>query len=187
MADPASLIPTSSLEIGGIVVALQNIAAELHYQPFWNTQWFAAVVGAAIGLVPSFYLLFKDRPSIKVEIGYSLFKQTKIRSGIWVKISNSGRRPITITSIFLEFDDGETLVFLDNSLFVGGSDLPKIIDEGGAHTVTIRAGEIAFEINKKGKYPALACYRSATGRVYKCKMSKKFWDTFFKVSESKIA
>lgn len=82
----------------------------------------------------------------------------------------------------MKFANGETLVFPNDNLFVGGSGLPKILNEANSHSVTVLAGTIAADLLKKKEYPVAACYRDAVGKVYEVKISKEFWDTFFKVS-----
>lgn len=185
MMTSTSTITLSGTQIQQIILTLQGIADALKSQPFWNTQWFAAIVGAAIGMIPSFYLLYKDRPIIKVRSGHALAAMPpagQIRNGFWASIANSGRRPITVNDFSLLFKDGSRLLFPSESLFVGGSRLPKILDEGNSHMVTIQAGVIADEVHKKGDYPVAACFKDAVGRPYKCDITREFWDNLFKVA-----
>ena len=177
---------TSTLAtLNAINVSLQNITVALRIQPFWNTQWFAAIIGAAIGLTPSFYLLYKDRPIIKLKKWHSFVSLgNRIQNGFSVEIGNSGRRPITVASFYLKFRDGKSMVFVDPTLFVGGSGLPKVLNEGNSHSVTLLADALESDIHKKDYYPVAACYEDALGQVYKCRLSRKFWDTLFKVNAS---
>jgi hypothetical protein len=175
---------TSTLAtLGAINTSLQNIALALRVQPFWNTQWFAAVVGAAIGLTPSFYLLYKDRPIIKVGAGPALFRTSgnQVEKALWVKISNTGRRSITVSSTFLKFKNGETMVFFDDGLFIGGSGLPKVINEASSHTVNVSIPGIEADIRKRKDYPVAACYRDALGKEYEAKLSRELWEKLFTV------
>ncbi len=182
------VVIASSSQIQAMVQALQEVATAVRSQPFWNTQWFAATVGALVGLTPSLYLLHKDRAIIRVTFGHILMSvgaNQRIRSGLWMKIANSGRRPITVEDVFLQFASGETLIFLDDSLFVGGRGLPKTLQEGNAHSVNLLAGSLAPEVLEKGHYPVAVCFRDALGRVYKREVGTEFWETFFKTAASR--
>lgn len=181
-------MPTSTIatQLGFINTALQGIAVALRVQPFWNTQLFAAVVGAVLGFTPSLYLFYKDRPRIKVKMGPSIFLVSgKARTCIWISISNSGRRPVKVSSAFLKFKDNTTLVFIQESAFVGGSGLPIVLDQNNpSHTVNILVKDIQPEIQKRNSYPVAGCYRDAIDKVYQHKMSKKSWENIFKVAAS---
>ncbi|MGD0328450.1 MAG: hypothetical protein ABSB00_01910 [Minisyncoccia bacterium] len=188
MTTATSTILLSSPQFNAINASLHSIAFSLQNQSFLNTQLFAAVVGAALGLMPSLYLLYKDRPRIKVKVGHILVpipSISHIDNGFSVAISNSGRRPITVERIFLPFKDGESLVFTSESSFVGGSSgLPKVLGEGNSHNVAVLAGEVAEAFLRKQSYPVAACYGDALGNVYKCKTTQEFWDTMFRVQAS---
>jgi hypothetical protein len=175
-------------QLNGINASLQKITILLQNQPFWDTQLFAVVLGALLGLLPFIYLVWKDRPIIKVEVSQALIPFDglggRLSNGLTIKISNSGRRQITLQGVFLVFKSGETLIFPKDNLFVGGSRLPVTLTENTSHEVIILSGDLAKPVHKKQEYPIAACYRSATGRVYKCKMKTKFWDNIFKVSEN---
>lgn len=183
-----STILLSIDQFSAINLSLHNIVQALQNQSFFNGQLFAAVVGAFLGLLPSLYVLYKDRPRIKIKTRQILTTTPAggLRSGFSISIYNHGRRPIILKNVYLKFKDEESLVFMDNSNFVGGnSGLPKTLTEGDSHMVAVLAGEIAFPLIKKqqkvGKeiYPEWACYENAVGKVYKCKTSEKFWKTMF--------
>lgn len=184
---PTPLITFLTPQPEPIVLALQNIALALRVQPFWNTQWFAAMIGAVVGLIPSLYLLYKDRPQIKVKVAHSLISflsPNTIKNGISINLLNFGQRPIVANSVFFEFVDGTTMVFFDDALFVGGSKLPKIIAGGDSHSVTVLADSLAPELHQKNMFPNAVCYRDAIGNEYRCKIPQEFWNTLFKVAST---
>ncbi len=165
---------------------LQSIAASAQHQPFWNTQIFAAIIGAALGLIPALYLFWKDRPIIKTKISASFVALSfdRMRTGFSVSIYNHGRRAINLNRIYLKFKDGETLVFLNESNFVGGSGMPRALGENASHSVTILAQEVTDGIlRKNNEYPICACYSDALGKEYRAKTSKEFWVDLFKSAE----
>jgi len=194
MTIPSSTILSFSTEFNAINISLQEISTILKNQPFWNTQLFGIIIGAMVGLIPFFYLLYKDRPIIKVRaehVHVSPFLGSLIHDGLSITISNFGRRPINIENVFLKFADGESLLFMSNKNFIGGnSGLPKNLTEGSSHTVVISAGEIARPFmqkkNFKGDkdYPVYACCTNSLGRVYKCKISRKSWYALFQPDDS---
>jgi len=144
---------------------------------------FAAIIGAFLGLIPSFYFLIKDRPIIKVAISYAYIPSISnlIQKGFNIRISNSRRRQITIDGVFLEFKNKETLIFPTPNLFVGGSSgLPKTLFKNSSHSVTILTGDVAFAILRKRDYPVAAYYRDVIGKVYRCKIPNNFWENVFK-------
>ena len=181
-------ISVANSQLISINTSLQKIASMSQGQPFWSTQLFAAIVGALFGLIPFIYLIWKDRPIIKVKVSQSLVPINhlggKVRNGLTIKVSNTGRRQVTISDVFLKFKNGETMIFPNDALFVDGRRLPKTLTESTSHTVIILTGDLAQGILKKQEYPVEACYRSVTDKVYKCKISKKFWDNIFKINES---
>jgi hypothetical protein len=167
----------------------QTLISALHSESFWNTQLFAAVVGAFLGLMPSLYLLYQDRPRIKVKIDQIFVPYTTpgishVDTGFSVSIYNTGRRAINLKNIYLGFKDGESLVFINESNFVGGrSGLPKSLGENDSHTVAILASVVAQTLREKQMYPVKACYADAVGNVYPVKTSKAFWDKVFRLAE----
>ena len=60
--DTATILELSS-QLTAINISLQKIAISFQNQSFHNTQLFAAIIGAIIGLSPSIYLLWKDNRS----------------------------------------------------------------------------------------------------------------------------
>ncbi len=164
--------------------SLKEVVNALHSQPFWETQLFAVFVGAIIGLLPTVYLLYNDRPKIKVGVNHILAPQGDlISNGFSITISNSGRRPVNITRVFLRFKDGSSLVWLDDSdLVYGTNQLPISLGEGKVHSVTILAYSVAQALDTKQEYPIAACYADALGNEYVCKTKPIFWETLLKVA-----
>ena len=165
--------------------SMQSLKAVLDHQPFWNTSLFGALIGAALGLLPFLYLLYKDRPIIRIRI-HTIFvpppagiNQNQVRGGFSLTISNSGRRPITVKNMFLRFKDGDRLVFPESCFIGGNSGLPRVIGEGNSHWVGILGGDLAEPFLKKQCYPIRAGFEDALGKAYKCKTSAKFWDAVF--------
>ena len=180
-----STILQYSYQLNEINASLQGIVSVLRNQPFYNTQLFAVIVTGCLSLIPWLYLLYKDRPIIKVTVS-NVFVPTSLGNnllnGLSITARNYGRRPITLSNVYLRFKDGESLVFMSNSNFVGGtSGLPKILEGGNSHMVAIIAGELGESFLKKQCYPIYACYGDALGHVYKAKTSEKFWNIMFKV------
>ncbi|MEI6057558.1 MAG: hypothetical protein WCQ60_01120 [bacterium] len=174
-----------SPQLDTLNTSLQGINAALDHQPFWNTSLFGAILGGAFGLLPFLYLLYKDRPIIKVRV-HSVFvppptgiNQNQVRGGFSVTIANSGRRPITVKNVYLKFKDGDRLIFPDDCFIGGVSGLPRVIGEGNSHWVGILAGKIAQPFLKKQCYPVTAGFEDALGKAYKCRTSKKFWEGVF--------
>jgi len=166
----------------GINQSLNGILYFAQHNSFWNSQLFGTLIGASIGLIPFLYLIYKDRPIIKVEAQYSIFGMTGqlVNDGISIKIFNKGRRDILLESFFFEFSDREKLVFTSDSSFIGGSGLPRKLEGGSSHTVYILSGELSSPFFKKQDYPIYACYNSALNKKYKCSIKRKFWDCLFK-------
>lgn len=164
---------------------LAAIATSLEHKTFWDSQILGTFLGAALGLIPFFYLLLTDRPKIKVKLKQSLISiGGKVLPAASVEINNSGRRPITVTSVFFKFADGKNLFFVDESLFVGGSGLPKRLDERSSHSVVIMAAEFAATLHKEQRYPIAACFSDALGNTYKRKTRQKYWDSLFSLKGS---
>lgn len=164
--------------------SLKEVVIAIQSQPFWETQLFAVLVGAVIGLLPTVYLLYNDRPKIKVSVNHILAPQGDlISNGFSINISNSGRRPVNISRVFLRFKDGSSLVWLDDSdLVYGTNKLPLSLGEGEAHSVTILAYSVAQALDTKKEYPIAACYADALGNEYVCKTKTTFWETLLKVA-----
>jgi hypothetical protein len=183
MIASTSTIVIASSQFNAINASLHGVVAALQNQSFWNTQLFAAIIGAALGLLPFLYLVYQDRPRIKVRINTVLVADTaRPRTGFSINVANFGRRAITLERVFLRFADGESLVFMSNTNFVGGSSgLPKTLREGTSHSVVILTGTVAEPILKKA-HPVAACYADALGEVYTAKTNKEFWETLFKVA-----
>ncbi|MBP9762329.1 hypothetical protein KBD34_01805 [Patescibacteria group bacterium] len=142
-----------------------------------------ALWGAALSTattVLSVSLFFKDRPRVKVQVRRSKYFPTeggKSLPCISVYISNSGRRPVTIESFFLQFRDGNCLHVFDPSLYLkGGNDFPIRLDEGTGYSLILPVGSIASEFRAKGEYPKFACYKDVLGQAYLARTSKKFWN-----------
>ncbi len=178
---------TTTAELTAINSSLQNIAYTLQHQSFWNSPLFAAIVGAVagalLGLLPFLWLLYKDRPIIKVKAQIDWFvsaANTHPRKVLSIKIYNSGRRAANITSIYLRFASGESLVFLTDAAFIGGYPLPFKLEENSSRSVSIVAGSIAQTVLEKQVYPVAACYSDALGNVYQHKLASDFWERFFK-------
>jgi hypothetical protein len=169
------------LQLNLINSSLDKIYTALQYQSFFNSQLFGAIVGALLGLLPFLYLLYKDRPIIALKYEF-IYTNTGsfLQKGISVTITNSGRRPTTIKSFFFELPSKESLVFLNNGIFLMGGDMPKKLEEASSFTVGILAGDLALDFLKKQQYPKYACFRDALGKVYKCKVSNEFWEHLFK-------
>jgi hypothetical protein len=104
------------------------------------------------------------------------------QSGLSITVVNTGRRPLTISDVFLAFKNGDSLIF-PTSAFYGGSGLPKVLEENTAYTATILAGDMGADLLVKQEYPVAACFRSATGRIYRRTISNKLWDAVYKVKD----
>jgi hypothetical protein len=165
--------------------SLEKINISLQSESFFSSQLFGAIVGGLLGLLPFLYLLYKDRPIIKLK---HEFIYTTVNSfaqkGISVTISNHGRRPITIKNFFFELKTKESLVFLDHSIFLFGGDMPKKLEESSSFSIGILAGDIARDILEKQQYPKYACFRDAVGKVYRCEIPQKFWENLFRKENS---
>ncbi len=167
--------------------ALQVIASAAQHQAFWNTQLFAALVGAAIGLFPFIYLLYLDRPRINVKVDHVWIAGGLgiVQSGISATISNAGRRSIIVEKVYLKFKDGSSLIFIDDKSFANGvGGLPKELRENTSHATAILAGTIARDLLKKQQYPIEVGFSDALGNLYRRKTSSKFWGRVFPAQET---
>lgn len=148
-----------------------------------SVAWYGAIV-ATVGAGVTLWNVWRDRARIRVKINHTLIPRpitNGIRSGFSISIYNHGRRAVVVDKVYLKFADGESLVFLSNSSFVGGeSGLPKILGEGESHSVVILAGEIAEPLLKKQVYPISANFCDALGKEYKAKTKQEFWEMMFK-------
>ena len=179
-------MPDIISQLNQINSSLEQIAH--HTQPFWDTQLFGVLIGGLLGLLPWLYTVWKDRAIIKVKAQPAMYFSPSglPQKAFSIQIINFGRRPVTINDVHLLFKDGGTLIFPTPSLFVeGASGLPKILNESSSHSVTLFAASVSQEFFKKQEYPIAACYRSATGKIYKTKTNKKFWDIVFTNGEKK--
>jgi hypothetical protein len=169
----------SNPQLNQINTSLQTIAAAAQHQTFFGTQLFAALVGGLIGLVPFAYLIWQDRPKIKVKADRVWIPRPVddgVCAGLSATIYNSGRRSIMVEHLYLRFKDGSSLVFLSEKSFVGASGLPKTLEPSTSHTVAILAGTIAGDFLKKESFPVAVCFSDALGNVYQDKTPIKFWE-----------
>ncbi len=147
-----------------------------------SVAWYGAIV-ATLSAGITLWNVWRDRARIRVKISHALIPHpivNGVRSGFSVTIYNHGRRVVIIDKVYLKFTDGESLVFLSDSNFVGGtSGLPRSLGEGESHTVVIMAGEIAQPLLQKQSYPTSANFCDALGREYKAKTKQKFWEKMF--------
>jgi hypothetical protein len=175
----------SDVQFSTLNNSLQDIVTSLGNQSFFETQLFAVFVGALVGLLPTVYLLYMDRPRIRVGVNHILAPRGDLVSnGFSINISNSGRRPVNITRVFLRFKDGSSLVwFEDSDLVYGTNQLPMSLGEGQAHSVTVLAYSLAQALDTKKEYPVAACYADAVGNEYICKTKPAFWETVLSVAK----
>jgi hypothetical protein len=147
-----------------------------------SVAWYGAIV-ATIGAAVTLWNVWRDRAKIRVKISYALIPHSlmsRMRSGFSIVIYNFGRRKVVIDKVYLKFSDGESLIFLSDFNFVGGtSGLPRNLEEGESHTVIILAGKISQSLLQKKAYPVAAIFCDALGREYKVKTKQKFWETVF--------
>lgn len=182
-------VATSTVLLGAqqfnqVNAALQSIVSATQNQSFWNTQIFAAIVGGLIGLIPFGYLMYLDRPRIKVKSDQVWIPRgvlNEVRIGFSASIYNSGRRAITVDRMYLRFRDGSALAFLGEASFAGASGLPKLLTENSSHTVAIFANKIAKDILKKESFPIAICYSDALGKEYCVPTTSEFWQKLFKL------
>ncbi len=177
----------SSPQLSQLNVSLQDIVDVLKHQSFFNTPLFAAIIGLVGGLLPFFYLLYKERPIIKISVnpGYLIDTSGSLPTVMTVKIKNFGGRPTNICDFFMQFDNGDSVIFPTDNGFVYGKGLPKIIDEKNSHSVVIYVNYLMVELNRYEKYPKFVCFSDALGKNYSHKISNKFWNNLLRPSVKK--
>ncbi len=178
-----STVVMNNTQFSEVTSALTQIASALNKTPaFWETQVFAVFVGGFLGLLPFLYLLYKERPIIKLELSRIFVPDVygDLKDGFAVTISNHGQKSIVLSRFYLRFPDGESLVFIGGNGLVGGTDgLPLKLEGGNSHSIMVLATSTAEFCKTKGQFPVAAYIASALGKTFKIRTSNDFWEGLF--------
>ena len=123
---------------------------------------------STLGIILSIYNYNRDKAKIKVNASIGLFSGTSEDGKVFlfIKAINSGRRPITLSSVGIRTSDGGNILMRKISL-------PMELSEGKSHNEWIeleKLREISCEF---------AWYRDETDKLYKSKNIKNMLDVYF--------
>jgi len=144
-------------------------------------QFFAAFAGVIVSLL-GVYLTEKEvhRNVAKVKLGISRavlqLGTGQIVHLVNCRISNHGRRPITVNHVYFETRNGLGLHFPFPQAFLQNSNgLPKRIEENESHDVGIYKDAIVEAIHREQTGLVALCFTDALGKDYRLKLKKKYW------------
>lgn len=144
---------------------------------------FLATVFAGITVWLTFLSYTRDNPKIivKVSRGFLTLTNDRLIDCVVCRITNHGRRSITVNQIFLSLKNNETMIFLpDNEILIdSGKQLPLDLSESSSADFYLLLNNLAVTLKEKHKRIQAVCFRDDTGKIYKYKIKKKYWGELF--------
>lgn len=135
-----------------------------------DTTTVIAIYGAILSSTAIVWNIMRDKRSIKVSASAGFIghqdgsESTSIYS---FQAVNTGKRPITLTSVGIEIENGISSQFIDDT------NLPKKLNEGDKVSFYRESSELKKELaNHKPKY---LWFNDTTGKIYKSKSVKKLF------------
>lgn len=130
------------------------------------------------------YLNYKrDNSKIKASVSRGLLSYPGILFDCMIcRITNIGRRQVTINQVYFSLDNKKNLFFLDNCEFIANAGIrfPFKLSERESADIDFIIEKVKLSLNENKSKLQSICFRDSTDKVYKIKIKNKKWKDLYK-------